>query len=454
MTLSLVLAATALSAAPPDDFYVTRLRAGEEAYTNQLWAQAADELRVASFGLLENPPTLTRALFYLALSQSRAKRTAELTETLNRFVDVERRFPGYAKLDAPAEAKKEFEGLLAERVLPRTLSLVPSLARLVETDAQKIAKLPAASRVAALEQKAKEEPASTVWTLELSKSYLETGDEKAAIRWASKTLELDEEETEARVVRARAHFARSDWDLALADLKLLPEKTLAETPALQADLFVCLARAKDWTGARESLARVPADLQERPDVAAAKKRLPAEAPAPAGEPSQTAAGVPPSPGPPPAAPPERAAPPRPQTGETAAASTPTTSAPPPAAGGPSPAAMAGVVAEARKLVSEGRADEARKRLLPLARSGSTDRELRRTILEVAYFTKDWSLAAAQVPYLEPFADGEEPQMFYAAVGLFEAGKVEEARSLIRRARPKINPSPFVDYYTKRILGTP
>lgn len=440
-TLVPVLAVAALSAAPPDDFYVTRLKAGEEAYTNQLWAQAADELRVATFGLLENPAMLTRGLFYLALAQSRAKRSAELTETLNRFVDVERRFPGYAKLNAPADARKEFEGLLAERVQPRTLQLVRSLAGLVETDAQKIAKLPAKSRVAALEQKAKEEPASTVWTLELSKTLLETGDEKGAVRWASKTLELDEEETEARVVRARAHFARNDFDLALADLRLLPAKTLSESPDLRADLFVSLVRTKDWPGAREALAKVSADLLERGDVASARKKLPAEEPEPAAAPSEpeVAAG----PGIAPDVPPARAA------------AAPTPSAPPAGAGSTSTSvAMTGVVAEARQLVAEGRADEARKRLLPLARSESKDRELRRTILEVSYFTKDWSLAAAQVAYLEPFVDGEEAQMFYAAVALFETGRVEEARTLLRRARPRINSNPFVDYYTKRILGTP
>ena len=65
---------------------------------------------------------------------------------------------------------------------------------------------------------------------------------------------------------------------------------------------------------------------------------------------------------------------------------------------------------------------------------------------------DWRVASAQIPLVEPFGEGEEAWMFYASVSHFETGAVEIARTLLTRAKPKIIPSPYVDFYLKKILG--
>jgi hypothetical protein len=44
-------------------------------------------------------------------------------------------------------------------------------------------------------------------------------------------------------------------------------------------------------------------------------------------------------------------------------------------------------------------------------------------------------------------------MFYAAVALQETGAGTEARALAERALPRLNRSPFVDFYAKKILGS-
>ena len=71
-------------------------------------------------------------------------------------------------------------------------------------------------------------------------------------------------------------------------------------------------------------------------------------------------------------------------------------------------------------------------------------------------SRDWKTVAAQARLLAPFRDGEEPSMFYGAVGLYETGAVEEARPLMQRARPRVAQTPFVNYYADRLLrdGTP
>jgi hypothetical protein len=110
------------------------------------------------------------------------------------------------------------------------------------------------------------------------------------------------------------------------------------------------------------------------------------------------------------------------------------------------------LADARALVKDRKASEAKGILVGLLESDPKNREARKALLEAAALTKDWDLCNAQAAALEPFADGEEVSMFYAAVALRETGSVTSARTLLRRARPLLASNAFVAYYTKEILG--
>jgi uncharacterized membrane-anchored protein len=104
------------------------------------------------------------------------------------------------------------------------------------------------------------------------------------------------------------------------------------------------------------------------------------------------------------------------------------------------------------MLKGGKAAEAKGLLAPLVKADPKNREVGKLLLEAALLTRDWKLCVAQAAALEPFADGEEPSMFYAAVGLYETGNLDGARTLLARARPGIASAPFVDYYSKKILG--
>jgi hypothetical protein len=119
---------------------------------------------------------------------------------------------------------------------------------------------------------------------------------------------------------------------------------------------------------------------------------------------------------------------------------------------PSPAASDSRLADARALVKSRKAAEAKGILVGLVESDPKNREGRRALLEAAALTKDWDLCNAQAAALEPFADGEEVSMFYAAVALRETGSIASARVLVKRARPQLAANAFVNYYTKDILG--
>jgi hypothetical protein len=125
------------------------------------------------------------------------------------------------------------------------------------------------------------------------------------------------------------------------------------------------------------------------------------------------------------------------------------------ADGPSPTPRATPdrrLAEERVLVRSGRAADGRKILAGVVASDPKNRDARKALLEAAALMKDWNECNAQTAILEPFADGEEPSMFYAAVALRETGSIASARALVQRARPFLVASPFVDWYTKEILG--
>lgn len=108
--------------------------------------------------------------------------------------------------------------------------------------------------------------------------------------------------------------------------------------------------------------------------------------------------------------------------------------------------------DVRALVRGGRTAEARRILAGVVESEPKNRDARKALLEAAALMKDWQECNAQTALLEPFVDGEEVAMFYAAVALRETGSIASARALVQRARPFLVPSRFVDWYTKEILG--
>lgn len=420
--VSIFLAAAALlapAAGAADDFYVSRLQEGRVALQTGRTAEAADLLRIACFGLLDNPPLLSEGIVWLGLAQERQGRTADVDATLRRFLEAEKRFGGYDRIVLPADARKEFDGILSRRLPQEVLLSMPSLVRLVETEEQKLARMPPAERARALAAKAKAEPENARWPLEQARLALGQGQAKDAVRFAGQAVALDPSSVEALQLRARALTARRNYPEALADLAALPPGTVDSDPALRADLFVGLAAGKRWDEAREAARGLPEEQLARADVTAALGKMPRE---------------------------EAAEPATPE----AAAEAPAAAAAPAAPVAPLPT-VEEVRASVRELLAAGNAPAARNVAAGAVAARPDDRDLRRLLLEAACMAKDWKLVAAEAKLLEPFRAGEEPSMFYAAVGYFETGRKDEAKPLMERARPGIAATPFVNYYAERIL---
>jgi len=134
----ILLSAPAATGAPaaPDSFYQNLLREGIQDYDRGNFAASSQTLRIACFGMLDDPLALAGCLSRLALAQDRAEDGDGFQETFRRIVEVEERFQAYSKAELPAEVRSALEQRLAARIPAATLRSIPSFQRLAGLKAQ------------------------------------------------------------------------------------------------------------------------------------------------------------------------------------------------------------------------------------------------------------------------------------------------------------------------------
>lgn len=110
-----------------EDFYEGQLRSAKISIAASRPSDAADELRIASFGFLDRPQLLSESLVRLALAQAEIN-SSELARTLDRFLEVEGRFGVYATASLEANVRASFENLLRSKIGVDRLTAIPTLA--------------------------------------------------------------------------------------------------------------------------------------------------------------------------------------------------------------------------------------------------------------------------------------------------------------------------------------
>lgn len=421
---------TSVPAFAADEFYQEQLRAGKADFQANRIPQATDELRIAAFGLLEQPVLLAETLARLAVAQHALGQNTEAARTIDRFIDVERKFSPYATVELEAAVKTKFEELVMKQVPRQMLASLPGLSRLTNYEFQRIASLPPAKRAAAYEAGAQAEPKNVEWPLALTRDAASRGVHSDVIKWGTKVLELDAANADVKRLIARARVSRRECKEALA---LITATDLQQQPDLYAEQTVCFAETARWKEAETALANVPQKLKTREDVRRASQQIAkANDAAKRAEAARLAAA---RPSPAPASTSGAARPSAPQTSSSSAA----------------PKAPE-AIDNARRLIREGKYTEAVQRLRPVVVTEPENRTLRLSLLEAAVLARDWRTAATQVPIVTPLTPGEELYMFYASVALYETGRHDEAKLFMEKARPRMVPSPMVDYYVKAVLG--
>jgi tetratricopeptide (TPR) repeat protein len=436
-------------------FYETRFQSGVIDFNRGAYARAADELRVAAFGRVDDIPSYETAEIYLAVTSDRLERTEDARTSAMKVLQAERIKPSYKALQIPAAVRTAFEDLLPALLTREQLANVPAFAHLASRAPEVQSGAPRATRksagpvptptkqpnvaVTAPRHDDKVEPATPQPALDYGRLALErvaAGDEAGARRYAALAFAADDTNANAHAALAQIARAHSAWnDVAEHYAVVRTHRRLTDDEAAAYFLaLVNIGRLADAAGVRRTLS---ASVQARPEVHQAIQQIePKPAPQPQSQPqpiAPAAAAPAPVPVPVPAAP-----------------------VPAPAAVSPAPATetepIAEQLADVDGMVASGNIVGARTQLRRIAALPNLQRADRQALARALSQTALYAESSAQYRKTYPLKAGEETHMFYEAVNRFELGDYGLARQLITRALPALPQTPAILSYRDRILA--
>jgi tetratricopeptide (TPR) repeat protein len=454
------------------NFYETRFQSGVVDFNRGAYARAADELRVAAFGRVDDIPGYISAEVYLAVTNDRLEHAEDARLAALKVLQAERITPSYAALKLPPDVRASFEQLLPALLTREQLASVPVFAHLAPQAPAVQSGAPRGSRQKAIVPTPSKRPNVAVTApkeddkvdqktpqpaLDYGRLALEraaAGDEAGARRYADLAFATDDTNVNAHTALAQIGRAHSSWsDVAehYAVVRTRRRLTADETAAY----LIALAktgRVADALGVRRTASNA---VLARSDVRETLQTLePKPAPQPVPQPQPVA--------PQPIAP----QPVAPQPQPVAPSPVPIPQPPPPSRVTPSPVPLpvppesaaadnepvADQIAAAERLVGAGNIVGARTELRRIATLPNLQRADRQSLARALSQTALYAESSAQYRKTYPLKAGEETHMFYEAVNRYELGDYGLARQLITRALPALPQTPAILAYRDRILA--
>jgi hypothetical protein len=459
-----------LSAVPvlAQNFYEARFQTGVIDFNRGAYARAADELRVASFGRVDDIPSYITAEVYLAVTNDRLEHTEDARAAAMKVLQAEKLTPSYAALKLPADVRASFEQLLPALLTRDQLSNVPVFARLasqapaVQTGApratRQTAVVPTPARqpnvaVTAPKNDDKVESQPPQPALDYGRLALErvgAGDEAGARRYAGLAFASDDTNANAHTALAQIGGAHNAWnDVAehYAVVRTRRRLTDDETAAYLIAL-IKTGHVADAMGVRRTASNA---VLSRPDVRDALQTIePKATPQPVAP--QPVVREPVAPAPVPKSQPQPPAP-VPSSVMPAPVPAPVVPAPVPQEIAPrNDEPIADQIAAAERMMAGGNIVGARTELRRIALLPNLQRSDRQSLARALSQTALYAESSAQYRKTYPLKASEETHMFYEAVNRFELGDYSLARQLITRAMPALPQTPAVLAYRDRILA--
>lgn len=253
-------AATLLGASPlaaeVDPFYLSRLHEGIAAFERGAHGDAVTSLRIACFGMLDEPQ-LAECLVRLALAQAAAGDREAFSATVRRLIEGEERVGLYSKASLNAELSGPFEQRLVEWVPRATLEASTAFRRLAAgKEEAALAALAPRARRTRLEQLLRDEPREVRWPLLLARLEREQGSPRPALAAAERALALDPALVEARCLRGWARSELGQAAEAAADLAGCAEQRLMASEATAAPAAPTQLAAADQERLNEAQAQL------------------------------------------------------------------------------------------------------------------------------------------------------------------------------------------------------
>lgn len=500
-----LLAVSALGAALPlcaavDPFYLSRLQEGIASAERGAYPEAVKSLRLACFGMLDEEPQLADCLVRLALAQASSGDREGFSQTFGRVVEGEELIGLYSKAGLAATLTTPFEAKVVEWIPRAALATsAPVFQRLAKDQREsQLAAMPPKQRRERLAKLEKEEPEAPRWPLLLARLEKEQGEPRAALAAAERALRLDANLAEARCLRGWARAGTGRYADAAEDLA----SCRGQDPAFAIAELRSRVELGQWAEAEALLAAMSAEQRTLPGVADLAKKVakgvaratpprgaptarssaatervastngraartapaPTPAPTPATTPAPRATPTPartprptPSPTPERTPAPARVATPSPPRSPTPAPIQSPAADPAGPPGGALPPADETQLARVQAMLSQARTaaeiEAAYGQASALALRYSAHPRVQHTAAEIAYRASRWSDA---VRHFRLGGDPSEAQpllLFYFAVSLWESGARQEAAAVMRRCDGKLRPTPFVEAYRSKILGT-
>ncbi|HVT18480.1 MAG TPA: hypothetical protein VHQ90_20170 [Thermoanaerobaculia bacterium] len=503
-----LLARTPAAGATADPFYLDLLRDGTQAYARGDFATAAKELRLACFGLLDDPPQLASCLTRLALAQGAAGNANGFRESFRRLAEVEDRFGAYSKAELPADVRAAFEQRVLAGIPASTLEAMPAWRPLLNRKIEaQVAALPPRERRRHLEERLAKESGNVTWNLMLVELDLAEEKTEPALARAEKAAALAPADQRALCLRGLARSAGKRCPQAIADLE--PCYLVSREPRYAAALLSCRVELGQWSKAEEQVRSLPPAFKGDRKLASLAREVAKHPPDKSSTAATTAAGKPAAttaagkPGTatgavfstPPAAggsaaqrPADKPGTPAPtdktaakqpdkltagnpadRTGASKPAERPVAGNPAaPAAGRAQPipgvsepggrplsAAEREAMERSRRLLSSSSLKDV-KEALRLARgvadAHADEREAQYLAAEAAYRNMEWARAVAYFRRAGRPDDDHPELLFYMAVSFYEVGDKPEAAEALKRSLPNLQRTAYVDSYARRILG--
>jgi hypothetical protein len=119
-----------------DPFYQSLLREGIQEYDRGDFDSSVRSLRIACFGMLDEPTEMGGCLARLALAQDRVDDEDGFQDTFRRLSEIEERFQGYTRSSLSAEVRADLERRLIVRVPAATLRSIPAFRTLADRKAE------------------------------------------------------------------------------------------------------------------------------------------------------------------------------------------------------------------------------------------------------------------------------------------------------------------------------
>jgi len=442
--------APADAAQAPDPFYVDLLRSGTQALERGDLPRAAEELRLACFGMLEQPKELAVCLVRLSLAQAKLGEKEEFLATFRRLEEVETRFKGYGEAPLGAAERAAFEAQALEWVPAEVLRSMPGYGpALREREIAAVRALPANRRLPALQERIEAEPAELLWRTMAAELELDE-DRPAAAAGYLAGVDPAAEGGRIACLRGRALAASGSCAQAVEDLALCPER--GRTEALFDPDLVCLVELELWPQARDLLAAAPPSLRDRGAVRRLARKIPEE---PKAETAPTEAA-------------DREEPREAEPAGSAVGQTePGPEAETPAEASPSvePAddALPGLSAEEETRAAEARRMLRSARTAPelesaysvaqeLVRAHPELPELQLLVGEIHYRASRWAPCAAAYRSARAVGPEDPTQRFYMAVCLYEAGDRAAAAEIASSGLERLPRTSFVQAYLDRFAA--